>query len=98
MEACLEFKWRQQPREEGGDFFLKLHLSKVTPFFPLMLQIRVLILCFQCFVGGKRAVGIQGSVLSPYEHHYAAVDQVAKPQPKDPGREGPSAGPGSPIR
>ncbi|XP_014899430.1 serine/threonine-protein kinase Nek1 isoform X4 [Poecilia latipinna] len=52
----------------------------------------------KCFVGGKRAAGVQASVLSPYEHHYAAVDQKAKPQPKDPSREGPSAGPGSPIR
>ncbi|XP_016526247.1 serine/threonine-protein kinase Nek1 isoform X3 [Poecilia formosa] len=52
----------------------------------------------KCFVGGKRAAGVQASVLSPYEHHYAAVDQMAKPQPKDPSREGPSAGPGSPIR
>ncbi|XP_035997393.1 serine/threonine-protein kinase Nek1 [Fundulus heteroclitus] len=62
----------------------------------------------KCFVGGKRAVGVQGSALgpspapvsskSPYEHYYAALDQMAKSQPKDTSRSGSSAGPGSPIR
>ncbi|MED6295419.1 hypothetical protein CHARACLAT_031679, partial [Characodon lateralis] len=62
----------------------------------------------KCFVGGKRAVGVQGSGLglspapnptkSPYENHYAALDQMAKSQPKETSREGSSAGPGSPIR
>ncbi|KAM4575305.1 serine/threonine-protein kinase Nek1 isoform 2-T2 [Fundulus diaphanus] len=62
----------------------------------------------KCFVGGKRAVGVQGSVLgpspapvpskSPYERYYAALDQMAKSQPKDTSRDGSSAGPGSPIR
>uniref|UniRef100_A0A3Q2PGE4 non-specific serine/threonine protein kinase n=1 Tax=Fundulus heteroclitus TaxID=8078 RepID=A0A3Q2PGE4_FUNHE len=62
----------------------------------------------KCFVGSKRAVGVQGSALgpspapvsskSPYEHYYAALDQMAKSQPKDTSRNGSSAGPGSPIR
>ncbi|MEQ2304227.1 Serine/threonine-protein kinase Nek1, partial [Ameca splendens] len=62
----------------------------------------------KCFVGGKRAVGVQGSGLgpspvpnptkSPYENHYAALDQMAKSQAKETSREGSSAGPGSPIR
>ncbi|XP_022055195.1 serine/threonine-protein kinase Nek1 isoform X2 [Acanthochromis polyacanthus] len=67
----------------------------------------------KCFVGGrKRAAGagssVPGSVhgpaagpipsKSPYEHYHAALDQMAKPQPKDISREGSSAGPGSPIR
>ncbi|XP_047231160.1 serine/threonine-protein kinase Nek1 isoform X1 [Girardinichthys multiradiatus] len=62
----------------------------------------------KCFVGGKRAVGVQGSGLglspapnptkSPYENHYAALDQMVKSQPKETSREGSSAGPGSPIR
>ncbi|KAM4739512.1 serine/threonine-protein kinase Nek1 isoform 2-T2 [Anableps anableps] len=62
----------------------------------------------KCFVGGKRAAGVQGSALgpspapipskSPYERYYAALDQIAKSQPKDTSREGSSAGPVSPIR
>ncbi|XP_056235186.1 serine/threonine-protein kinase Nek1 isoform X5 [Seriola aureovittata] len=55
----------------------------------------------KCFVGGqKRAAGVGSSVPSrgPYEHYHAALDQMAKPQPKDISREGSSAGPGSPIR
>ncbi|XP_023269091.1 serine/threonine-protein kinase Nek1 isoform X1 [Seriola lalandi dorsalis] len=55
----------------------------------------------KCFVGGqKRAAGVGSSVSSrgPYEHYHAALDQMAKPQPKDISREGSSAGPGSPIR
>ncbi|XP_038127583.1 serine/threonine-protein kinase Nek1 isoform X3 [Cyprinodon tularosa] len=62
----------------------------------------------KCFVGGKRPVGVQASVLgrspalshskSTYEHYYAALDQMAKSQPKDGSREGSSAGPGSPLR
>ncbi|KAG7228793.1 hypothetical protein INR49_008571 [Caranx melampygus] len=55
----------------------------------------------KCFVGGqKRAAGVGPSVpsRSPYEHHHAALDQMAKPQPKDISREGSSAGPASPIR
>uniref|UniRef100_A0AAQ5ZC86 non-specific serine/threonine protein kinase n=1 Tax=Amphiprion ocellaris TaxID=80972 RepID=A0AAQ5ZC86_AMPOC len=62
--------------------------------------------------GRKRAAGagssVPGSVQgpaagpipskSPYEHYHAALDQMAKPQPKDISREGSSAGPGSPIR
>lgn len=60
----------------------------------------------QCFVGGaKRAV--PGAVLglvppsvankNLYEHHYAALELLTKPQPKVITAEG-SAGPGSPIR
>ncbi|XP_040897088.1 serine/threonine-protein kinase Nek1 isoform X2 [Toxotes jaculatrix] len=67
----------------------------------------------KCFVGGrKRAAGVAppapGSVQgptpapvpskSPYEHYHAALDQMAKPQPKDISRKASSAGPGSPIR
>ncbi|XP_037626465.1 serine/threonine-protein kinase Nek1 isoform X2 [Sebastes umbrosus] len=62
----------------------------------------------KCFVGGgKRAVPSSGQgpnpsaclpSKTPYEHYHAALDQVAKPQPKAVSREGSSAGPGSPIR
>lgn len=62
----------------------------------------------KCFVGGKRAAGVQGSGLgpspapilskSPYEQYYAALDRLAESQPKDASREGSSAGPGSPVR
>ncbi|KAA8589670.1 hypothetical protein FQN60_013035 [Etheostoma spectabile] len=61
----------------------------------------------KCFVGaGKRAVpsSVQGPTpaclpsKTPYEHYHAALDQMAKPQPKVISREGSSAGPGSPIR
>ncbi|XP_029684564.1 serine/threonine-protein kinase Nek1 isoform X2 [Takifugu rubripes] len=60
----------------------------------------------KCFVGGvKRAApgAVQGPAPGPlpnknlYEHHYAALDQLAKPQTKTVSAEG-SAGPGSPIR
>ncbi|KAK2835889.1 hypothetical protein Q5P01_016373 [Channa striata] len=50
--------------------------------------------------GGKRAAGV-GPVVpnkSSYDHYHAALDQMAKPHPKDMGREGSPAGPGSPIR
>ncbi|KAM9763183.1 serine/threonine-protein kinase Nek1 isoform 2-T2 [Menidia menidia] len=54
----------------------------------------------KCFVGGKRAGGVAppvsgpnlGPTPVPIPHH------MAKSQPKDAGREGFSAGPGSPIR
>ncbi|XP_070764810.1 serine/threonine-protein kinase Nek1 [Enoplosus armatus] len=61
----------------------------------------------KCFVGGgKRAVlsSVQGPAPVPvpckssYEHYHAALDQMAKPQPKVVSRERSSAGPGSPIR
>ncbi|XP_075943416.1 serine/threonine-protein kinase Nek1 isoform X2 [Anarhichas minor] len=62
----------------------------------------------KCFVGGgNRAVpcSVQGPNPSaclpskaPYEHYHAALDQMAKQQPKVLSREGSSAGPGSPIR
>nr|XP_020459159.1 serine/threonine-protein kinase Nek1 isoform X2 [Monopterus albus] len=66
----------------------------------------------QCFIGGRKRAGgvgpsVPGSVQgptpapvpnkSPYEHYHAALDQMAKPQPKDLSREGSSAGPSSPI-
>lgn len=60
----------------------------------------------QCFVGGvKRAApgAVQGAApgLLPnknlYEHHYAALEQLANPQAKVISSEG-SAGPGIPIR
>ncbi|KAM9358014.1 serine/threonine-protein kinase Nek1 [Symphorus nematophorus] len=61
----------------------------------------------KCYAGGgKRAVpsSVQGPPpapvpsKSPYEYYHAALDQMAKPQPKVISREGSSAGPGSPIR
>ncbi|XP_026201818.1 serine/threonine-protein kinase Nek1 [Anabas testudineus] len=54
----------------------------------------------KCFVGGgKRAAGVPPfPSKTPYEHYHAALDQMAKPHPKDISREGSSAGPGSPIR
>ncbi len=60
----------------------------------------------QCYVsGGKRAVPGSAQAppaavptMSPYEHHHAALDQMAKPQPKVISREGSSAGPSSPIQ
>ncbi|XP_076582578.1 serine/threonine-protein kinase Nek1 isoform X2 [Chaetodon auriga] len=59
----------------------------------------------KCYVGGgKRAVPGQGLPPAPvpskssYEHYHAALDQMAKPQPKVISREGSSAGPSSPIR
>ncbi|XP_055364123.1 serine/threonine-protein kinase Nek1 isoform X2 [Betta splendens] len=56
----------------------------------------------KCFVGGggKRAAGIAPSALSKrsYEHYNAALNKIAKPQPKDLDRETSSASPGSPIR
>ncbi|KAM4548251.1 serine/threonine-protein kinase Nek1 isoform 2-T2 [Odontesthes bonariensis] len=66
----------------------------------------------KCFVGGKRVAGVAPPVPGPplgptpapvpskssYEHYHAALDQMAKSQPKDTSREGSSAGPGSPIR
>uniref|UniRef100_A0A8D0AQ68 non-specific serine/threonine protein kinase n=1 Tax=Sander lucioperca TaxID=283035 RepID=A0A8D0AQ68_SANLU len=61
----------------------------------------------KCFVGaGKRAVpsSVQGPTpaclpsKTPYEHYHAALDQMAKPQPKVISREGSSVGPSSPIR
>ncbi|XP_071342924.1 serine/threonine-protein kinase Nek1 isoform X3 [Trachinotus anak] len=55
----------------------------------------------KCFLGGqKRAAGAGPPVpsRSSYEHYHAALDQMAKPQPKDISREGSSAGPGSPVR
>uniref|UniRef100_A0A8D3D228 non-specific serine/threonine protein kinase n=1 Tax=Scophthalmus maximus TaxID=52904 RepID=A0A8D3D228_SCOMX len=58
----------------------------------------------KCFVGGgNRATGgvapVPGPVSgkSPYEHYHAALDQAAKPRPKDVSREGSSPGPGSPL-
>lgn len=60
----------------------------------------------QCFVGGvKRAVlgAVHGLAPAPaanknlYEHHYAALEQLTKPQPKVITTEG-SVGAGSPIR
>ncbi|KAG8003471.1 Serine/threonine-protein kinase Nek1, partial [Nibea albiflora] len=56
----------------------------------------------KCYVGGgKRGVpsSVQGPTpapapgKSPYEHYHAALDQMAKPQPKAISREGSSAGP-----
>ncbi|XP_067370236.1 serine/threonine-protein kinase Nek1 isoform X3 [Channa argus] len=50
--------------------------------------------------GGKRAAGV-GPVVpnkGSYDHYHACLDQMAKPHPKDMGREGSSAGPSSPIR
>ncbi|KAM8745722.1 serine/threonine-protein kinase Nek1 isoform 1-T2 [Acanthopagrus schlegelii] len=57
----------------------------------------------KCYVGGgKRVVpsSVQGLPPSktPYEQYHAALDQMAKPQPKVIKKEGPSAGPGSPVR
>uniref|UniRef100_A0A7N6B9F8 non-specific serine/threonine protein kinase n=1 Tax=Anabas testudineus TaxID=64144 RepID=A0A7N6B9F8_ANATE len=47
----------------------------------------------------KRAAGVPPfPSKTPYEHYHAALDQMAKPHPKDISREGSSAGPGSPIR
>ncbi|XP_028259981.1 serine/threonine-protein kinase Nek1 isoform X2 [Parambassis ranga] len=59
----------------------------------------------KCFVGvGKRAAGVGPSVpgaalfsKTPYEQYHAALDQMAKPQPKDISREG-FSGSGSPVR
>lgn len=60
----------------------------------------------QCFVGGvKRAVPgpVHGLAAAPaanknlYEHHFAALEQLAKPQPKVISTEG-SARPSSPSR
>ncbi|XP_073333314.1 serine/threonine-protein kinase Nek1 isoform X3 [Pagrus major] len=57
----------------------------------------------KCYVGGGKRV-VQSSVqgLPPskiqYEQYHAALDQMAKPQPKIIKREGSSAGPGSPVR
>ncbi|XP_075901554.1 serine/threonine-protein kinase Nek1-like isoform X2 [Nelusetta ayraudi] len=60
----------------------------------------------KCFVGGvKRAVPFAAQApppagpaqnKGPYEHYHAALDQMAKAQPK--GREGSSPAPGSPLR
>lgn len=60
----------------------------------------------QCYVGGvKRAVLVAAQApppvgptqnKGPYEHYHAALDQMAKPQPK--GRDGSSPAPGSPLR
>ncbi|XP_071395125.1 serine/threonine-protein kinase Nek1 [Centroberyx affinis] len=68
----------------------------------------------KCFGGGgKRAAGagprpvpgaVQGPAPAPapsrglYEHYHAALDQMAKPQPKEASREGSLTGPDSPIR
>ncbi|XP_072246110.1 serine/threonine-protein kinase Nek1 isoform X2 [Leuresthes tenuis] len=66
----------------------------------------------KCFVGGKRAASVAPLVSGPplgpapspvpskssYEHYHAALDQMAKSQPRDTSREASSAGPGSPIR
>uniref|UniRef100_A0A7N6B229 non-specific serine/threonine protein kinase n=1 Tax=Anabas testudineus TaxID=64144 RepID=A0A7N6B229_ANATE len=53
----------------------------------------------KCFVGGgKRAAGVPPfPSKTPYEHYHAALDQMAKPHPKDISREGSSAGPGVPA-
>ncbi|KAE8294489.1 Serine/threonine-protein kinase Nek1 [Larimichthys crocea] len=60
----------------------------------------------KCYIGGGKR-GVPSSVhgptpapapgKGPYEHYHAALDQMAKPQPKAISREGSSAGPGSPI-
>ncbi|XP_019133844.2 serine/threonine-protein kinase Nek1 isoform X2 [Larimichthys crocea] len=60
----------------------------------------------KCYVGGGKR-GVPSSVhgptpapapgKSPYKHYHAALDQMAKPQPKAISREGSSAGPGGPI-
>ncbi|XP_026161115.1 serine/threonine-protein kinase Nek1 [Mastacembelus armatus] len=65
----------------------------------------------KCFIGGgKRAAGVGPSVpdsvhgptpvpilKSPYERYHAALDQMAKPHPKDYIRKGSSAGSSSPL-
>uniref|UniRef100_H3DJX8 non-specific serine/threonine protein kinase n=1 Tax=Tetraodon nigroviridis TaxID=99883 RepID=H3DJX8_TETNG len=52
----------------------------------------------KCFVGGvKRLAPAPVANKNLYEHHYAALEQLTKPQPKVITAEG-SAGPGSPIR
>uniref|UniRef100_H3C4C5 non-specific serine/threonine protein kinase n=1 Tax=Tetraodon nigroviridis TaxID=99883 RepID=H3C4C5_TETNG len=50
----------------------------------------------KCFVGGGLAPAPVANK-NLYEHHYAALEQLTKPQPKVITAEG-SAGPGSPIR
>lgn len=66
-----------------------------------------LVLLTQCYVGGgKRSVPSSAPgpapaaapAKAPYEHYHAALDQMAKPQPKVVSREGSSAGPSSPSR
>ncbi|XP_075996743.1 serine/threonine-protein kinase Nek1 isoform X2 [Genypterus blacodes] len=62
----------------------------------------------KCFVGGRRPAGVgPGSAQaspastpsrSPYERYYAALDQMAKPQPKDAARARSSAGGAGPAR
>lgn len=105
LEARFKFEWRQQPREEGMSFYFVSHRCdnsssscRPNPHFDLLSP--------QCFVGGvKRAAPGAAQGLGPgplpnknlYEHHYAALEQLAKPQTKTVSAEG-SAGPGSPIR
>uniref|UniRef100_G3PLX9 non-specific serine/threonine protein kinase n=1 Tax=Gasterosteus aculeatus TaxID=69293 RepID=G3PLX9_GASAC len=55
----------------------------------------------KCFAGGGKVfvpTSVQGASKTPYEHHHAALDQMANLQAKVLRREGPSAGPGSPTR
>lgn len=108
LEACVEPEWRQQPREEGDacrpGFIAYTLVTWLLPLPPSQLFISDL--PAQCFVGGaKRAVPLAAQVpppvgpaqnKGPYEHYHAALDQMAKPQPK--GREGSSPAPGSPLR
>lgn len=69
--------------------------------------------CNQCYVGGgKRAARgaapsqshFQGptpapiSSKRPYDHYYAALDQMAKSQPREASKEGQSPGHRSPLR
>lgn len=107
LEACVDFEWRQQPREEGDvpDSSLAQHLH-VAQCGHMTPQLFFSDLPAQCFVGGvKRAVPVAAQApppagpaqnKGPYEHYHAALDQMAKAQPK--GREGSSPAPGSPLR
>lgn len=105
LETRFKFEWRQQPWEEGMLFYFDSYrcdnsCSSCRPTLTFTS------LSPQCFVGGvKRAApgAVQGPAPGPlpnknlYEHHYAALEQLAKPQTKPVSSEG-SAGPGSPIR
>ncbi|XP_034386897.1 serine/threonine-protein kinase Nek1 isoform X13 [Cyclopterus lumpus] len=54
----------------------------------------------KCYVGGGKGPGPSACLpgRTPYEHYHAALDQMAKPQPKAFGGEASSAGLGSPTR
>lgn len=85
-------------------YFHILRLHCVMQLLPLAHN-RLFVSLTQCYVGGgKRAIQGQGPSPAPvpskssYEHYHAALDHMAKPQPKVISREGSSAGPSSPIR